>query len=103
MTILLAICSLILLVPCQIHERLCEVTALYATTHTGRRIFGKQFAAELVSCGLVSALQLFIYVGIFISKGLTVYWKYSAWPDGTTTFWFDISYGTYMAIYLFMV
>ena len=60
MTILLVICSLILLIPCQIHEKLCEVTALYATTRTGRRIFGKQFAAHLIACGFVSALQLLV-------------------------------------------
>lgn len=103
MTALLVICSLILLVPYQIHERLCEVMPLYATTRTGRGIFGKQFAAELVSFGFISSVQLLIYVGIFIAKGLTVYWKCPAWPDGTTTVWLTVSYGTYMAIYLFMV
>ncbi len=103
MIILLIICSLILLVPCQIQERLCEVIPLYATTHTGRRIFTKQFAAQLLSCGIVTLVQLLIYVGIYISKGLAVYWNCPAWPAEFNTFWLDITFGTYMAIYLSMM
>ncbi len=103
MTILLVICSLILLVPYQIHERLCGVTPLYAATHTGRKIFGIQWKAEIFSCGLISALQLLAYLGIFAAKGLTVYWKCPAWPEEFNTFWLDISFGAYMALYMFMI
>jgi len=102
--LLLVICSLILLVPCQIHEKLCGVMPLYATTHTGRKIFGKQFGAELLTCGAVTALQLLIYLGIFISKGLTVYWKCPMWVEaGDTLLLKDVSFGGYMAVSMLLL
>lgn len=102
MTVLLVICNFLLLVPYQVHERLRGVLPLYAATRTGRRIFRKQFWAGLISCGILCAVQLAVYSGVFMARGLGAFWKCPAWSDTVTATWFPFSFGAYMAVYLLM-
>lgn len=101
--VLLVLNCLILLVPWQVQERRREVLALYASTHTGRGIFGKQFLSGLLSCGAVCALQLLLYLACFASKGFLAFWRCPAWTDGVNMLWLPVSFGLYIAVFLFMV
>lgn len=104
MAVLLIICFFILMVPYQIRERLRGVTSLYATTRTGRKIFGRQFVAGLLSCGVVGFIQLFIYLGIYGAKGLLVFWKCPAWSRACNMYWMDfLPFGAYMVTYMLLV
>lgn len=104
MAILLLIHFLVLIVPYQVKERLRKVTPLYAATHTGRKIYQKQFLASVLSCGVVGILQLLVYLCVYIGQGLTLFWKCKCWSDSNNCYWCDnLSFGTYMVIYLFLV
>ena len=104
MAVLLIICFFILMVPYQVRERLRGVTSLYATTRTGRKIFGRQFVAGLLSCGMVGFIQLLIYLGIYGAKGLMAFWKCPAWSRASNMYWLDfLPFGAYMIIYMLLV
>ena len=104
MAVLLIICFFILMVPYQIRERLRGVISLYATTRTGRKIFGRQFVAGLLSCGMVGVIQLLIYLGVYGAKGLLVFWKCPAWSRSCNMYWMDfLPFGAYMVTYMLLV
>lgn len=104
MAVLLVICFLALMVPYQIRERLRGVMPLYASTHIGRKIFGRQLTAGLISCGMVGLIQLLVYLGIYAAKGLLVFWSCPAWSARSNDYWLDgLSFGQYMLLYMLLV
>ncbi|MBR1740564.1 MAG: hypothetical protein IJ733_01590 [Lachnospiraceae bacterium] len=100
----LLICFFILLIPYQVRERLRGVVPLFVTTQTGRKIFGIQLLSSVLSCLCVGVLQLFLYAGIFIWKGLGVFFTCPAWSYDSNNYWSDgFSFGVYMAVYSLLV
>lgn len=103
-SVLLLICFMVLIIPYQLKEKLRGVTPLYATTHTGRNIYKKQFLASILSCGVVGILQLLVYLGLYVWKGLAPFLACECWSVGGDSYWCDnISFGAYMAIYMLLV
>lgn len=104
MSVLLLICFMVLIIPYQLKEKLRGVTPLYATTHTGRNIYKKQFLSSILSCGIVGILQLLVYLALYVWKGLAPFWACECWSAANNTYWCDnISFGAYMAIYMLLV
>jgi hypothetical protein len=98
---LLVICFLVLIIHYQIRERLRGVFPLYASTYTGRAIYRKQFLAGMVSCGIVGIVQFLVYLGIYVRKGLAVFWQCECWSAAENNYWCDrLSFGAYMGIYM---
>jgi hypothetical protein len=98
---LLVICFLVLIIHYQIRERLRGVFPLYASTYTGRAIYRKQFLAGMVSCGIVGIVQFLVYLGIYVRKGLAVFWQCECWSGAENNYWCDrLSFGAYMGIYM---
>jgi hypothetical protein len=101
MGMLLVICFLVLIIHYQIRERLRGVFPLYASTYTGRAIYRKQFLAGMVSCGIVGIVQFLAYLGIYVRKGLAVFWQCECWSAAENNYWCDrLSFGAYMGIYM---
>ena len=104
MSVLLLICFMVLIIPYQLKEKLRGVTPLYATTHTGRNIYKKQFLSSILSCGIVGILQLLVYLALYVWKGLAPFLACECWSVGGDSYWCDnISFGAYMAIYMLLV
>jgi hypothetical protein len=101
---LLVICFMVLILHYQIRERLRGVLPLYASTYTGRAIYRKQFLAGIVSCGIVGTVQFLVYLGIYVWKGLAVFWQCECWSAAENNYWCDrLSFGAYMGIYMVLV
>jgi hypothetical protein len=101
---LLVSCFMVLLLRYQICENLSCVLPIYASSRIGREIYRKQFLAGSISCGIVGAIQLLIYLGIYIWKGLAVFWQCECWSTAQNYCWCDrLSFGAYMGIYMIMI
>jgi Zn-dependent protease len=104
MEMLLVICFMVLILRYQIRENLSCVLPIFASSYTGRTIYRKQFWAGIISCGIVGVIQLFIYLGIYIRKGLVVFWQCECWSAGQNYYWCDgLSFGAYMGIYMILI
>ena len=94
--ILMLISCFTLIIPYQTRERLAGVNALHATTKTGRYIWHKQYLASMLSCLLMSLLQLSIFAVVLAKVGIMKYYNF---PINNTYcngfYWLDITFGTY--------
>jgi len=103
LSILMLITCLALIIPYQIHERLRGVLPLYAATHTGRKIFSRQYLACAVTSGILCLVHLAVYLGYFACKGLAVFWQCPAWTSSRNTCWFEWGFGAYTFVHALLV
>ncbi len=96
--ILLIISCLILILPYQIKERLSGVNALCVTTKTGRGIWRKRYGAALFSCLLVCLVQATAFCFVLHRSGALQYWNYPVNGNSTYFYWFDMTFGMYLAL-----
>lgn len=101
--ILLLIGCFVLIIPYQIREKLSGGMQIFTCTHTGRKIFGKQFVACLLSCSLVGCMQMLAYLVFWHIKGLSAFWscKYNC---GVLTCWdSDWTLGLHMLVEMLLM
>lgn len=96
--VLLLFSCLILILPYQIRERLAHVNPLFATTNTGRGIFGKRYIAAVLSCLLVCLLQAGAFLSVLFKVGILKYRFCPASGNGWDYLWFDMSFGGYLTL-----
>ncbi|MBR1701215.1 MAG: hypothetical protein IJ716_04605 [Lachnospiraceae bacterium] len=90
LVILVVVCCFVLMLPYQISDRLRGILPIAVSTKTGRRIFGKQMAACVVTGGIVAAVLGGIYSILLAQKHVFVFWDcplshnpYRLWVDMT--------------------
>ena len=104
MGILLSVSFFVLILYYQIRERLRGTIYLCATTRTGRKVFGRQFAACMLSCAVVGIMQMIAYFTFFLKKGLGPLLACPCEPFNGPYLWCDqISYGLFFLIYAVFV
>lgn len=94
--ILLIISCLILILPYQIRERLAGGNPLFATSNTGRSLWGKRYCAAVISCLLVCVLHFFLFCMVLAKSDILQYWNYPVNGNGRDFYWFDMNLGTYL-------
>lgn len=94
---LLIFSCLLLILPYQIRERLARVNPLFATTNTGRAIWGMRYIAALLSCLFICLLQAGIFLIVLKSVGILKYSSCLSSGNGWDYLWFDMSFGSYLA------
>ena len=95
---LLIFSCLLLILPYQIRERLAHVNPLFATTSTGRGIFGKRYVAAIISCLMICLLQAGIFLLVLFKVGILKYSSCLSSGNGWDYLWFDMSFGSYLAL-----
>lgn len=92
--ICLSICML--LSPLPVHDRMSRMKALQYSSRRGRRIYGSQLAAVMISAGLLTTGNLAIFGGLFAAHGTSVFFpcrmssflmNQFGWPDWTHGGW----------------
>lgn len=91
----LAVC--ILLSPLLVHDRMSRMQALQYSSRRGRRIYGSQLAAVMISAGLLTTINLVVFGGLFAAHGTSAFfscrmysflsWQVFCWPNWTHGGW----------------
>lgn len=97
--ILMLISALVLAVYMQVRERASSVLPLYATTKTGRKIFGLEFVACLFVTGVVGVLQLLAYLILLLMNGFSVFFACPAYAGNIPNYYGNLTYGGYVFLY----
>lgn len=97
---LLILSCLLLILPYQIRERLAHVNPLFAATNTGRAIWGIRYVAAVLSCLFVCLVQVVIFLCILKKRGILKYTSCPTSGNGWDYLWYDMSFGTYLLLYI---
>ena len=101
LAVLAVLAVLALVSPLVVSDRARKVHLLQYSAKEGRRILRKQLVAVLLSAFLLTTLLLAVFGAIYGTNGT---WPF--WNSGLTsflnhfTFWFDITYGQYVLLYV---
>lgn len=77
-------------------ENLSRMPGTLWSSRTGRHVAGYQFAAALLSAGLLFAAETLVYGGIYARLGTKFFWSSLTQSFlGHRCFWFDLTYGQY--------
>jgi len=104
LAILSVLAVLTLVSPLIVTDRARNVHLLQYTAKQGRSILQKQLAAVLLSAFLLTTLLLVVFGAIYATNGTWVFWN-----SGLTsflnsyTFWFEMTYGQYLVIYIVLL
>jgi hypothetical protein len=104
LAILSVLAVLTLVSPLIVTDRARNVHLLQYTAKQGRSILQKQLAAVLLSAFLLTTLLLVVFGAIYDTNGTWVFWN-----SGLTsflnsyTFWFELTYGQYLVIYIVLL
>lgn len=101
--ILMLIGCFVLIIPYQIREKISGGMQIFTCTHTGRKIFGKQFVACLLSCGLVGCIQMLAYLLFWHIKGLSVFWSCKYNCIGLTSWDSEWTLGLHMLVEMLLM
>lgn len=101
--ILMMISCVLLLLPCQIREKLSKVRGLQTSTRCGRKIWNLQLAATLVVSLLVCVVQLGVYFTVLWKTGILDFAACPITSASVYNFWFDMSWGTYLGLYSMLI
>lgn len=98
----ITICCLIIVLPFRVKENLSGVKSLGTSAKEGRNLYVKQWLAAMVSCVLVSVVQLVLYAVCLYKAGYLSFWQC---PDASqwNLYWIDMSYGTHLLVYALLI
>lgn len=98
----LAILAVLLFVaPLVISDRIKNLHLLQYTSKSGRKVFNHQFAAVILSAFLLTTVLLLVFGTIYSINETSQFWNnrlISFMNPGV--FWFDISYGQYIVLFV---
>ena len=97
---------LVLVSPLIANDRSINIHLLQYSSKNGRRILFQQFISIIISAFMVTTLCVLIFGAIYTINGTFVFWN-----NGLTSFlnlradffWFDLSYGQYIILYIILL
>lgn len=106
LAILTILIVLVLVSPLIANDRSINIHLLQYSSKNGRRILFQQFISIIISAFMVTTLCVLIFGAIYTINGTFVFWN-----NGLTSFlnlnvdffWFDLSYGQYIIIYIILL
>jgi len=99
----LAILTVLLFVaPLVISDRTKNLHLLQYTSKCGRKVFNRQFAAIILSAFLLTTVLILIFGTIYSINGTSLFWnnRLISFMNPSGVFWFDISYGQYIILFV---
>lgn len=101
----LSILSVFVLVsPLIVIDRSRNVYLLQYSSKQGRKILQKQFIAVLLSAFMLTTILILIFGAIYSTNGTWIFWNSSLTSFlNSHTFWFDITYGEYVVVYILLL
>ncbi|WIV13705.1 hypothetical protein [Proteiniborus sp. MB09-C3] len=106
LAILTVLTVLVLVSPLIANDRSININLLQYSSNNGRRILLQQFISIIISAFMVTTLCVLIFGAIYTKNGTFVFWN-----NGLTSFlnfradffWFDLSYGQYIILYILLL
>ena len=92
------ICSFVLILFCQITERLRGMILMTASTKTGRKIFQRQMLASLVCGGIIGIFVSVVYGIMLYMKNVYIFADCPISSD-IFHFWVDMTFGQYLILH----
>ena len=103
--LLMVISCMILILPCEIRERLSRVNPICAAASVGRGIWKRRRTAVAACMALVCMVQAGVFLLMLARAGILKYAACPAGGNGRDYLWADMSFGTWlflsMLLYLF--
>lgn len=106
LAILSVLSVLVLVSPLIVTDRARKIHLLQYTAKQGRRILQKQLIAVIVSAFMLTTGILVIFGAIYNANGTWLFWNNgltSFLNDFRGFFWFDITYGQYIMVYIVLL
>lgn len=105
LAILSVLAVLALVSPLIVTDRARNLHLLQYTAKHGRRIFNKQLTAVILSAFLLTTVLLLIFGAVYSTNGTRPFWNngLTSFFNLGTAFWFDITYGQYIIIYIVLL
>jgi hypothetical protein len=101
LAILSVLAVLVLVSPLIVTDRARNVHLMQYTSRLGRMIFRKQLYAVLLSAFCLTTVLLLIFGAIYSTNSTWVYWNSGMISFlNRPIFWFDMTYGQYVTIYI---
>lgn len=101
---ILAVLSVLVLVsPLIVTDRARNVHLLQYTAKHGRRILNKQLIGVILSAFLLTTALLLIFGAVYSENGTWPFWDNGLTSFLNEIFWFDITYGQYIIIYIVLL
>lgn len=104
LAILSVLAVLTLVSPLIVTDRARHVHLLQYTAKHGRKILRKQLIAVLLSAFMLTTLMLAVFGAIYGTNGTWVFWNSGLTSFlNTSIFWFEMTYGHYIILYVVML
>ncbi len=101
LAILAILAVLVLVAPLIITDRTQNLYLLQYTSKNGRKIFNQQFAAVILSAFFLTTALIFVFGAIYSIHGTKLFLNHGLISFlGYNIFWFDITYGQYIVLYI---
>lgn len=100
--LLMLICSVLLIIPYQIRERIRNVNTLFYTTKQGRNLFNTRIASAIITTVIVGVAHIIIFYAYLIIRGVGKYFDCPIYCTSETNSWYDLNFGTYICLNLLL-
>lgn len=100
--LLMLICSVLLIIPYQIRERIRNVNTLFYTTKQGRNLFNTRIASAIITTIIVGVVHAIIFYAYLIVRGVGKYFDCPVYCTARSNSWYDLNFGTYICLNLLL-
>lgn len=100
--LLMVISCMILILPCEIRERLSRVNPICAAASVGRGIWKKRRIAAVACMALICLIQAGVFLLMLARAGILKYLVCPSGGNGRDYLWTDMSFGTWLLLSLLL-